>query len=1127
MKFALKRVLSSRHVFGAIVAVVIAVPGFAQGPLADPGAARELLEGRAAVVEADPGLNDETRASILELYRQSVEQLDAAQVHVIAATDYQRSFDAAPDEAAAILAAVEERRALDPLLDLDIQPSDALDDLDQRLQAELADLSAAETLLEQMDSSLETEAQRPALARERIDTARTQIDETGTQLDAALAVSENPLVAEARRSWAELRTAALGAEIGMLEQELLSQRVRLDLLNARRAATALSVLHAGLRVDYLTEVVTGRRRTDAEEALDQAVAVLGDPTITHPLIREGAEENIALVEELRLQISELESTVQQERDAEVLSTQISAALRSTVRKLELDRFGAPLGQGIREERQRFPSAASFVAARSDVQEQIATASLRRIENEDDLRLLSDFETIIEREMGLGTYDLGSAEQTQLAPLVDSRRRLLELSVANDAAHLQQLYEHDDLLIELSETLADYDQLLAEQLFRVRTSRAISLADFSALGEELGAQFSPAAWRNAGTLLIAGLFQVSIWSLVLIGAVVLLLQRRRLGQGLNRTSRNVGRVVDDSILETVKALGLTLLRALPLPAVIFSVGHILNAVAATTQFSNSIAASLIDMADLLLLFSLYREVFAPDGPASTHFRWNRDSLIQFHGQMTLFLALFVPVLFLAELWLILTPGTMGGALGFLEISALLLLLSWLFFAVLNPVSGPLRPYFRAHQEAMLRRARFVWIPVVVLLPVVLVFLHASGFRYVALEILRRIADTLWLVLGIVVFAGFAERWLLIARRRLMREAAIRERELKAKAVDDETAIMEEDPDLDEIGAQIDLVALDTGSKKLLVAFITVAAVVGFLVIWNDLLPALAVLDNLSLWTRSVVVDGLAQALPVTLRDGLLAVVIGLLGYIAARDFPALLEIILLRYEVISAGSRYAVTTLSRYAIVSAAVLAVLGMLGASWSQMGWAVAALSVGIGFGLQEIVANFISGLILLFERPIRVGDVITIGDASGTVTRIRIRATTVRDWDRKELVVPNKEFITGRLLNWTLSDPVTRIVVPVGVAYGTDVETAMELMRDAAVQNERVLDEPAPVRDLRAVRGQQSDADITRLGRGIRRSPARNDSAEPGRQRTLQCGRYRHRVPAAGRARLLAPSLRGAVAG
>jgi len=81
-----------------------------------------------------------------------------------------------------------------------------------------------------------------------------------------------------------------------------------------------------------------------------------------------------------------------------------------------------------------------------------------------------------------------------------------------------------------------------------------------------------------------------------------------------------------------------------------------------------------------------------------------------------------------------------------------------------------------------------------------------------------------------------------------------------------------------------------------------------------------------------------------------------------------------------------------------------------------VAALSVGLGFGLQEIVANFICGLIILFERPFRVGDVVTIGDQTGTVTRIQIRATTVTDFDRRELIVPNKEFITGKLINWSL---------------------------------------------------------------------------------------------------------------
>ncbi|EGH17774.1 hypothetical protein Pgy4_32981, partial [Pseudomonas savastanoi pv. glycinea str. race 4] len=98
-----------------------------------------------------------------------------------------------------------------------------------------------------------------------------------------------------------------------------------------------------------------------------------------------------------------------------------------------------------------------------------------------------------------------------------------------------------------------------------------------------------------------------------------------------------------------------------------------------------------------------------------------------------------------------------------------------------------------------------------------------------------------------------------------------------------------------------------------------------------------------------------------------------------------------------------------------------------------VAALSVGLGFGMQEIFANFISGIMILFERPVRIGDTITIGALSGTVSKIRIRATTITDFDRKDIIVPNKTFITGQLINWSLTDTVTRVTLKLGVDYGS----------------------------------------------------------------------------------------------
>jgi potassium efflux system protein len=171
---------------------------------------------------------------------------------------------------------------------------------------------------------------------------------------------------------------------------------------------------------------------------------------------------------------------------------------------------------------------------------------------------------------------------------------------------------------------------------------------------------------------------------------------------------------------------------------------------------------------------------------------------------------------------------------------------------------------------------------------------------------------------------------------------------------------------------------------------------------------------------------------------------------------LLEFVLLQRKDTTLGGRYTATTLFRYVIVAIGALLFFNIIGAQWSQIQWLAAALSVGIGFGLQEIVANFISGLIILFERPIRVGDTVTVGTTTGIVTRIQIRATTITNWDRQELLVPNKAFITQELLNWTLSDQVSRITIPVGIAYGSDVSKAMELLMEAAHEHDSVIESP-----------------------------------------------------------------------
>jgi potassium efflux system protein len=260
---------------------------------------------------------------------------------------------------------------------------------------------------------------------------------------------------------------------------------------------------------------------------------------------------------------------------------------------------------------------------------------------------------------------------------------------------------------------------------------------------------------------------------------------------------------------------------------------------------------------------------------------------------------------------------------------------------------------------------------------------------------------------------------------------------------------ERPDLASIGAQ---------ATRLLRALSVILMVIGVLVAWRDALPGLSLLNEISLWTYADVEEGQTVERAVTLGAVLLALATGFVAVVAVKNLGGFLDIAFPEQARLSGGSRYAIRTVARYVIVGGALMTVFSVLGGNWSRIQWLVAAMGVGLGFGLQEIFANFVSGLIILFERPIRIGDTVTVGDLTGVVTRVQARATTVTDFDRKEVVIPNKTVITERVINWTLSDPVTRVVLKVGVAYGSDTAATCELILKAVRSVAIVLADPVP---------------------------------------------------------------------
>jgi small-conductance mechanosensitive channel len=146
------------------------------------------------------------------------------------------------------------------------------------------------------------------------------------------------------------------------------------------------------------------------------------------------------------------------------------------------------------------------------------------------------------------------------------------------------------------------------------------------------------------------------------------------------------------------------------------------------------------------------------------------------------------------------------------------------------------------------------------------------------------------------------------------------------------------------------------------------------------------------------------------------------------------------------------------VLFAGFVVALGLIGFSLDRLTILIGALGVGLGFGLQNVVNNFVSGLILLFERPIRVGDRIQLDDLVGDVTRIGMRSSRVRTLDGIDLIVPNADFISSRVANWTLADRVRRLSLPVGVAYGTRPQRVIELLMGVARSHPEVLPSPEP---------------------------------------------------------------------
>jgi small-conductance mechanosensitive channel len=199
-------------------------------------------------------------------------------------------------------------------------------------------------------------------------------------------------------------------------------------------------------------------------------------------------------------------------------------------------------------------------------------------------------------------------------------------------------------------------------------------------------------------------------------------------------------------------------------------------------------------------------------------------------------------------------------------------------------------------------------------------------------------------------------------------------------------------------------------------------------------------------------------PITLASILLFFVFLALFFIVSRILNrVLLRRLLTRFHI-DEGIRYTIIRINHYVVMIVGTLLAFQFIGINLSGLAVILGFLSVGIGFGLQNITSNFVSGIILLFERPIRVGDRVTVGEVEGDVLAINMRATMIQSLTNISIIVPNSEFVSGRVVNWSHGDPKIRIDLEVGVSYSSDLDTVLDALQSVAAEHPKVLSVPKP---------------------------------------------------------------------
>jgi potassium efflux system protein len=957
-----------------------------------------------------------------------------------AATAQQRLTELKAELASAPKEIVESQRALSKLKGIDT--SDLADRLaklkvpalEQRLAERVEELSTWQTALTAANSMIISAQTRPERAQADISKSQTRIDEINNLLKTGREGGK-PLSDE-RRELLAAEKSALNAQIDLRRNELAGNSLLQDLGIARRDLLSERITRAERETMALQAAINNKRREESEQTVAE-FSLKAEKAGSDKLLPAESAENKRLSGYLLRATERLNDLTQlnlQTRQQLDTLNQADQALEEQIAVLEGSLL---LSKILYQQKQALPQ----LTLDKDLADEIADIRLYQFELNQRRETAGNVEDYVEQQLanqppGEVTPELRSA----LLELVRTRSELLDRLNHSLNALLSESITLQLNQRQLQSKAEALRNTLDEQMFWIPSNRPLDLDWFKSVPTLLDRQLRAMPWGSAFGALGAGLIERPLFFvplLLLIG--VLLWRRNAINAKLDSLSADIGHFRHDSQLHTPLALLLNLLLALPGALFLALCGYLLQMDGRGQNIS--LGAAFYQMAQAWLVFYSAYRMLSPNRVAEAHFGWFRPQVAFLRNEIRrlgLVVMALVAVVAIAEHQ---PAGLVDDVVGIVVVLVCFALMSWRLMRLLR--KGP------SSQNAPPVR-RFIGLLFSVL-PLALILVVGFGYYYTALKLTGRLIDTLYLLLAWIVIEATLIRGLTVAARRLAYQRALSKRETQTdEAMDNSESTGDTALDIEQVNQQ--------SLRLTRLAMFGLFFVVLYWV-WADLISVVSYLDNVVLYEFVSGTGDAATTNAITLNNLLGALLIVAITIAVARNLPGLLEVLVLSKMQLAQGSAYATTTLLSYLLAGIGIVSTLSTLGVSWDKLQWLVAALSVGLGFGMQEIFANFISGLIILFERPVRIGDVVTIGNLSGTVSRIRIRATTITDFDRKDIIVPNKTFITGQLVNWSLSDTVTRVTIKVGVAYGSDLDLARKLLYKAAQENPRVLKDPEPL--------------------------------------------------------------------